>query len=104
MKTKFYILLILSLTFSLANAQSDNNVKETVSENVTSKSNDEVNVNTHTVEVSVSDKVEASNEPTIIEGSIARGYSDIRVYRNRMESNTKNIDYLFPKIYKLRTA
>ena len=93
MKTKFYILLILSLTFTVANAQTDK--KETVSV--------EVN-NSDTVKYSTNEKVETTTEATIIEGSIARGYSDIRVYRNRIGSNTKNIDYLFPRIYKARTA
>ena len=90
MKTRFYILLILLLSFSVANAQKSTEVKAvTVNElHVNpvslSVSND---INTELINVKESNEV------------IARSSSDIRIYLNKVR-NVQNIKLLFPKIYK----
>ena len=95
MKTRFYILLILLLSFSLAHAQKNSTEIKVVTVN-------ELNVNPvskfsfsneiHT-ELFTVKELNASNEV------IARSSSDIRIYLNK-ERNIENIKLLFPKIYK----
>ncbi len=99
MKT-IYTLLILLLSFSVANAQAKNTEVKVVTVN-------ELNVNT----VSSKITIEFSNnikktETTVIENTnevIARTNSDIRLYLNRVR-NVQNINLLFPKIYKEKVA
>ncbi|WNH07589.1 hypothetical protein [Thalassobellus suaedae] len=101
MKTNFYILLILLLSFSFANAQSTSEVvKVETNDTVTVSNNDSqviVTVENSTVEVS-------ENEVLLIDASqlkrsIARSSSDIRIYLNRVR-NVDNIKLVFPKINK----
>jgi len=105
MKTNFYILLILLLGFSVANAQekatevkavnvSELTVKNSVSENTTEVSNKVEDAQSTTIENNQSNN---SNEV------IAKSSSDIRLYFNR-ERNVQNISLLFPKIYKETVA
>ncbi|WP_298236773.1 hypothetical protein [uncultured Algibacter sp.] len=90
MKTNFYLLLILLLSFSVANAQSTTpsnkaEVKNTVSETE--------NVNNNDVEII---------ETLELKEVIART-SDIRSFLNR-ERKVENIKLVFPKINNARKA
>ncbi|KAA5824410.1 hypothetical protein FPF71_09530 [Algibacter amylolyticus] len=95
MKTNFYILFILLLSFSLGNAQSTN----------------EVVSNDTNVIVSVSNETEVStvkNDSLLIDASqinetIARSSSDIRVYLNR-KRKVSNINLLFREMNKATRA
>lgn len=90
MKT-FYLLLILTLSFSFANAQSTD-VKEVSPATVVTESSKEVSTENTII-----------LEPSIIKEAIARSSSDIRIYLNR-ERKVQNIKLLFPKINKARKA
>lgn len=99
MKT-IYTLLILLLTFSVANAQSQNREVKVVTVN-------ELNVNTISSKITIefSNNIQKT-ETTVIENTnevIARTNSDIRLYLNRVR-NVQNINLLFPKIYKEKVA
>lgn len=103
MKTNFYILLILLLSFSVANAQEKTTAVKVVTVN-------ELNVNTIVLKTtpvvsktqeSVSSEVKENSESTT--NVIAKAASDIRIYLNR-ERNLENINLLFPKIYKEEIA
>ena len=103
MKT-FYIILILLLTASFANAQSNDVSVETKTNNTVSVSevNDEVTTTVNSV------NVETENEAILIDTekvkeSIARGTSDIRTFLNR-EKNMNNINLLFPNMNKAKSA
>ena len=92
MKTRFYILLILLLSFSVANAQKNSTEVKAVTVNelhVNPVSNLSVSndINTELITVKESNEV------------IARSSSDIRIYLNKVR-NVQNIKLLFPKIYK----
>lgn len=91
MKTNFYILLVLLLSFSLGNAQSNSEVVNSEITNTVSVSNDDDN------------KVKENDSLLInvneLKGSIARTNSDIRIYLNR-ERKAGNISFVFPKINK----
>lgn len=91
MKTNFYILLVLLLSFSLGNAQSNSEVVNREITNTVSVSNDDDN------------KVKENDSLLInvneLKGSIARTNSDIRIYLNR-ERKAGNISFVFPKINK----
>ncbi|WP_339917563.1 hypothetical protein [Yeosuana marina] len=103
MKTNIYILLILLLSFSVANAQENTTAVKAVTVN-------ELNVNTFvlktapivsTIQNSASVDVNENTKSTT--QVIARSASDIRIFLNR-ERNLENIDLLFPKIYKEEMA
>ena len=87
MKTNFYILIVLLLTFSLSNAQSDNNPNNT-------------SVSVEVVKIS-EDKVEVMDTVELKE--VIAKTSDIRKFLNR-ERNAENIKYVFPEINKRKTA
>lgn len=94
MKTNFYILLTLLLSFSLGNAQSDETTL--------------VTSNKETVVVDTINAIETQKEDFVIDTekvkeSIARSSSDIRIYLNRLK-NVDNLNLLFPKINKAKTA
>ena len=92
MKT-FYLLLILLLSFSFANAQSTE-IKKVQSTIVAADNNNNKEVSTENTIIL---------EPSIIKEAIARSSSDIRIYLNR-ERKVQNIKLLFPKINKARKA
>ncbi|MCF8274990.1 MAG: hypothetical protein K9I95_14290 [Flavobacteriaceae bacterium] len=104
MKT-IYTLLILLLSFTVANAQEQTTDVKVVSVN-------ELHVNT----ISSTITLEFSNnnqetQTTVIENKelnttnevIARSSSDIKLYFNRVR-NVQNINLLFPKIFKEKVA
>ena len=87
MKTNFYILFILLLSFSAIGAQ--NEVKtDNVETNVTASEIKEATVIIDTVK---------------IKETIARSNSDIRIYLNR-ERKVENIKLLFPKLNKRKVS
>jgi len=87
MKTNFYILFILLLSFSAIGAQ--NEVKtDNVETNVTVSETKEATVIIDTVK---------------IKETIARSNSDIRIYLNR-ERKVENIKLLFPKLNKRKVS
>ncbi|HEY5687997.1 MAG TPA: hypothetical protein VIS27_06800 [Yeosuana sp.] len=96
MKLNFYILLILLLSFSVANAQEscagfNNNVK--------------VSVSKITKEITTSQKNKTAikeNKELNTNEVIARD-SDIRIYLNRIR-NVQNINLLFPEFNKNQVA
>jgi len=97
MKTRFYILLILLLSFSVANAQKDSTEVKAVSVN-------ELNVNpVSKINFSISTELINVKELNTTNEVIARSSSDIRIYLNK-ERNVHNIKLLFPKIYKEKMA
>ncbi|WP_166965485.1 hypothetical protein [Yeosuana marina] len=103
MKTNIYILLILLLSFSIANAQEKTAAVKVVTVN-------ELNVNTLVLKaapiVSAIQNSASANVNEDIKSTtkvIARSASDIRIFLNR-ERNLENIDLLFPKIYKEEMA
>lgn len=95
MKTNYYILLVLLLSFSFAKAQS--NVESKIIE-PTVITSDNVQESVDTVELE-----KATTEATVIEGDLARTNSDIKIYLNRSR-NEDSMNLLFPKINKVRTA
>ena len=99
---KVYIILILILTASFANAQSNVVSIETMNNTVTvSEVNDEVTADTNST--SVESKVEAVLDTDKVKESIARGTSEIRIFLNR-EKNVNNINLLFPNMNKAKSA
>lgn len=102
MKTNYYILFILLLSFSFANAQSTETVNNEETKTVVSVSDDNV------VAVdSLSTKVIKSDDLIIdaakLKETIARSSSDIRIYLNRLR-NVDNIKLVFPKLNKDKRA
>lgn len=96
MKT-IYILLILLLSFSVANAQEKTTELKVVSVN-------ELHVNPISeMNVSMASELIISKELNSSNEVIARSSSDIRIYLNRVR-NVQNINLLFPKIYKEKVA
>lgn len=93
----YYILLILLLSFSYSNAQSNaSTIEATTPEVIVSKITDDHKL------VATANNI--SNESLLIdvnkvEQTIAR-ISDIRIYLNR-KRNISNIGVLFPKINKI---
>ena len=102
MKTNFYILLILLLSFSFANAQETTSavVEElTIIENNVENSDSEISnevLNSENTETIVNKNKEESNETNEV---IVKSSSDIRIYLNK-ERNVQNINLIFPKVYK----
>lgn len=101
MKTNYFILLILLFSFSLANAQS--NVvtleEDTTELNSITDNNETVNKSTTT---EIENEVILENAETVIE-TIVRSRSDIKIYFNQL-NNVDNLNLLFPKINKAKTA
>ena len=86
MKSKFYIFFILLLSFTVAQAQSEDKVNETLSQEVVVETNNDVEViNTLELKKAISKT------------------SDIRNFLNR-ERNVENIKLVFPKINRRKTA
>ena len=88
MKTRFYILIVLLLSFTLGNAQSETPiVKEEVK--------------------TIVSQAETKNEAVIIDSldlkEVIARTSDIRSFLNR-ERKVENIKLVFPKINKARKA
>lgn len=102
MKTNFYILLILLLSFSFANAQETTitvveelTIIETNVENSDSEISSEIS-NSEKTETTVNKNKDESNETNEV---IVKSSSDIRIYLNKVR-NVQNINLLFPKVYK----
>ncbi|MGZ0016422.1 hypothetical protein [Yeosuana sp. AK3] len=96
MKT-IYILLILLLSFSVANAQEKTTELKVVSVN-------ELHVNPISeMNVSMASELIIFKALNTTNDVIARSSSDIRIYLNRVR-NVQNINLLFPKIYKEKVA
>ncbi|MFY0714860.1 hypothetical protein J1D01_14375 [Seonamhaeicola sp. NFXS20] len=102
MKTRFYILLVLVLSFSFVQAQNTTEVSvETIKTvSVSQDNNDEVVVN-DTLNTTKEDVLLISEDE--LRESIARTASDIRTYFNKMR-NVDNIKLLFPKMNKAKKA
>ena len=92
MKTNYYILLVLLLSFSFASAQVNNEVKTIEPSVVISESVQE----TQTIEVE-------TENADVKQEDLARTNSDIKIYLNRVR-NEGSINLLFPKINKVQTA
>lgn len=101
MKTNYFILLILLFSFSLANAQSTVvTLEEDATElNSITDNNETVNKSTTT---EIENEVILENAETVIE-TIVRSRSDIKIYFNQL-NNVDNLNLLFPKINKAKTA
>ncbi len=94
MKTNYYILLILLLSFSFANAQSSVEGKKIETIVIVSQNNEDASLT-----INDSETVSTVKEGETTEATLARTESDIRIYLNRLRS-VENIDLLFPKINK----
>jgi hypothetical protein len=99
---KVTIILILILTATFANAQSNVVSIETINNTVSvSEVNDETTADVNTVnEVNENEAVLIDAEK--VKESVARS-SDIRIYLNR-EKNVNNINLLFANINKQKSA
>ena len=102
MKTNFYILLILLLSFSVTNAQESSTEVKVITVN-------EINVNNPVSEITDEVSTTENNESTINENEdsntvevIARN-SDIKIYLNQIRK-VQNINLLFPKFNKNKVA
>ena len=102
MKTNLYILLILLLSFSVANAQKSSTEVKVITVN-------EINVNNPVSEITDEVSTTENNESTINENEdsntvevIARN-SDIKIYLNQIRK-VQNINLLFPKFNKNKVA
>ncbi|MCL5129759.1 hypothetical protein [Algibacter sp. L4_22] len=95
MKTNFIILLILLLTVSLGNAQSEKNEKLVIE--TSEISSVENNTKQDIVETVEEDNLLIDNEE--FQAIMARTTSDIRSYLNR-ERNISNIGLMFPSMEK----
>lgn len=102
MKTNIYILLILLLSVSFANAQ-DNVVKvETENTIAVFDNNENVSVATDSASATVN-KEEVKADATNVKEHVVKTNSDIRVYLNRVRK-VENVKWLFPKINKAKVA
>jgi hypothetical protein len=99
---KVTIILILILTATFVNAQSNVVSFETINNTVSvSEVNDETTADVNTVnEVNENEAVLIDAEK--VKESVARS-SDIRIYLNR-ERNVNNINLLFPNMNKQKSA
>ena len=104
MKTNYYILFILLLSFSFANAQSTETV---VKEESTTSVSVSVDNNEVIVLDTLSTKVIENNDLILdadkVKESIAKSSSDIRIYLNRLR-NVDNIKLVFPKMNNNKRA
>ena len=103
MKTNFYILLTLLLTFSIGNAQSTSEVVE-IESNKTISISVEDEIATLITEVNSINK----NDSLLIDAdklneTIARSSSDIRIYLNR-KRKVSNINLVFKEMNKATRA
>lgn len=99
MKTNFYILLILLLTFSFGNAQSTSAVVE-IETNKTISISLEDEIATVITEVNtIKENNSLLIDATKVNETIARSSSDIRVYLNR-KRKVSNIGLVFQGINK----
>lgn len=100
MKTNFYILLILLLSFSIGNAQSTSETVKVENDNIISVSqNDDITVTVQTTTNTVIENEILLIDASELKESIARSNSDIKIYFNRLR-NVDNLNLLFPKINK----
>jgi hypothetical protein len=100
MKTNFYILLILLLSFSFGNAQSTPvEVKVETSNVVSVSQNDDVTAIVETSTTTVNENEVLLIDASEVKESIARSNSDIRIYFNLLR-NVDNLNLLFPKMNK----
>lgn len=103
MKTNYYILFILLLSFSVANAQSTETVtKEDTAVSVSVEDNNNVVV-VDTLSTEVVENNDLILDAAKLKETIARSSSDIRVYLNRVR-NVDNIKIVFPKMNKDKKA
>ncbi|TXG39209.1 hypothetical protein [Seonamhaeicola maritimus] len=102
MKTRFYILFILLLSFSIGNAQDTSKAIEI-------ETNETISVSEDNNMVVVNDTLNIAKDEVLLiseedlRATIARTASDIRTFFNR-ERNVDNIKLLFPKINKAKKA
>jgi DMSO reductase anchor subunit len=103
MKT-IYTLLILLLTVTFANAQSNEASVEALTNNTVTVSevNDDITTNVNTTNEVNENEVLLIDAKQVKE-SVARSASNIRIYLNR-ERNLDNISLLFPNINKAKSA
>lgn len=103
MKTNFYILLILLLTFSFGNAQSTSQVVEIETNKTISLSIEDemasVIAEINSIEKNDSLLIDAAE----VKETIARSSSDIRIYLNR-KRKVSNINLVFRGINKAARA
>ena len=101
MKTNYYILLVLLLSFSFGNAQSTPAAVKVETNNVVSVSqnDDNVTVTVETLTTTVNENEVLLNNASEVKESIARSNSDIRIYFNLLR-NVDNLNLLFPKMNK----
>jgi len=103
MKTNIYILLILLLSFSFANAQ-DNVVKVETENTITvSDNNEDVTIAIDSTLNTVNKKEVKAADTTEVKENVARSTSDIRIYLNRVRK-VENVKWLFPQINKAKVA
>jgi len=102
MKTNIYILLILLLSFSFANAQ-DNVIKVETKNTITVSDNNEDVTMTVKSDNNALNKTEAKADTVEVKENVAKANSDIRVYLNRVRK-VENVKWLFPKINKAKVA
>lgn len=99
MKTNFYLLLILLLSFTFGNAQSTTEVLKAETNATFSVSNEDdiANVITEVNTIKVNDSllIDASE----VKATIARSSSDIRIYLNR-KRKVSNFNLVFQEKYK----
>lgn len=101
MKTNYFILFILFFSFTFANAQSTVATLEEDATELISKADNNETVNSLNT-------VETENQVILLDTknvkeAVARSSSDIRIYFNRLR-NVDNLNLLFPKINKAKTA
>ena len=105
MKTNYYILFILLLSFSFANAHSTEPVVK--EDSTTSVSVSEDNIKVVVLDTVSTDKVIENNDLILdadkLKETIAKSSSDIRIYLNRLR-NVDNIKLVFPKMNKDKRA
>lgn len=104
MKTNYYILFILLLSFSFSNAQSVETVnnEETIASVSVSENNNDINV-LDSLTTEVIENNDLILEASKVKENIAKSSSDIRIYLNRLR-NVDNIKIVFPKMNKDKKA
>ena len=101
MKINFYLLLVLLLTFSFGNTQSEKSSIETSNMISVSQMNEETSSPVDAISVE-NEKENLLIDAANLKETIARTNSDIRIYLNRVnEKKVDNIKLLFPQINKV---
>lgn len=101
MKINFYLLLVLLLTFSFGNAQSEKSSIETSKMISVSQMNEDTSSPVDAISVE-NEKENLLIDAANLKETIARTNSDIRIYLNRVnEKKVDNIKLLFPQINKV---